>query len=287
MVHLAVLVPSKETNPSCLASFAIGINLATYATRIPFGSRFLLLPAAVEKGAMPPFEGFEPINLRQASSLYDNIVDEVNTYSNGLTGKFHISFQHHAREDVVATRDIIVGKHPLYEPGTPEWDEYVLGKEQEQKQQEEPQEEQEVRSTGKNETSTNRKQSGKRSASERTEGSTGCQNPSDALEWLEMFTAMCLVPKPPRSCAGWTTDDLEPREEEVTPEEVMMRKRSVQSDDASLPRPVNRVLYPIAKYPSRLDSQRLVAQRRKFLENQINFKPLRFESRKPRKPKKF
>lgn len=260
---------------------------------------------------MPPFEGFDPINLRQASSLYDNFVDEVNTYSSGLTRRFHISI-HSNRQDVVATRDIIVGKHPLCEPGTPEWDEYVLGKQQgntttnqEQKQQEpRPRESPRVRSPDaassrsskkhRKQPGSARSQGGRRGTSNST---SGCENPSDAMEWLEMFTTMCLAPKARRtSCAGWTTDDIfEPYEEEMKTPEVHRKPSSVHSDDdsnRSLPKfpatqQKNRVLYPIAKYPSRLDSQRLVAQRRKFLENQINFKPLRLDTRKPRKPKKF
>ena len=236
---------------------------------------------------MPPFEGLDAMNLRRRSSLYDNIVDEVNSYGSGLKERFHISF-HSNREDVVATRDIIVGKHPLYEPGTPEWDKFVLGKEEEAQEQheEEYQELEELLHPDKTEDSAWQKEQRKRPSNGKPHG---CQNPSDVLEWLEMFTTMCVAPKAPKNCSGWTTDDIvEPREEEMKAE--VQRMPSAQSDDTSLPTPSmykNRVLYPIAKYPSRLDSQRLVEQRRKFLESQINFKPLRLESRKPRKPKKY
>lgn len=259
---------------------------------------------------MPPFEGFEPINLRQGSSLYDNIVDDVNSYRNGLKGKVHISV-HSTREDVVATRDIIVGQHPLYEPGTPEWDEYVLGKDQtiqeEQQNHQETKEEQYESFPSRNEKSrptSKQRDRGNRSSSRRRSGSTsGCQNPSALLEWLEMFTTMCVAVKPPKNCSTWTTDDMEPYVEEL--KNKVQRKPSVHSDDggaattssatrttASLPTPTihkNRFLYPIAKYPSRLDSQRLVEQRRKFLQNQIDFKPLHLENvySKSRKSKKF
>lgn len=288
----------RETDPE---AFLLPQLHKSQSTHFVLVCRFALPRKNNQKAIMPPFEGFDPINLRQASSLYDNIVDEVNSYSSGLKGKFQISF-HSSREDVVATRDIIVSKHPLYEPGTPEWDEYVLGKAraaEEQKQQEEQSIKAEVHPNDTKQTSSNSKKHGKRSNRGRF-GPSGCQNPSDALEWLEMFTTMCSVPKPPPNCSTWTAHDLEPREEEMKTEvrrkfsmqTEVHRTPSMQNEDVvgSMPKPFihkNRVLYPIAKYPSRLDSQRLVEQRRKFLENQINFKPLGLDTRKPRKPKKI
>ena len=244
---------------------------------------------------MPPFEGLDAMNLRRRSSLYDNIVDEVNSYGSGLKERFHISF-HSNREDVVATRDIIVGKHPLYEPGTPEWDEYVLGKDREMHYHLHQQHQQEHLDIAEEKTETPppmQRQDDKTNTSQNSSNGSNasCNAPADVLEWLEIFTGMCLAPQNPKSSAPWS----EPKETDASqntrkvPVVPVRHTHNVEDADAML-KPIAqraRVLYPIAKYPSRLNSPRLVEQRRRFLENQIDFKPLRSEMRKPRKPRKY
>lgn len=239
---------------------------------------------------MPPFEGVDPTNLRQTSSLYDNLLDEVQTYSTGLKERFHISFHSYQQQDVVATRDIIVGKHPLYEPGTPEWDEYVVG--QHSSVSPESSENKPTRehpsSTTATATATTKEEPKKRQRTLPKGPPQSCANASDVMEWVEIFTGLCMAPKhEPTECVVnlAAVDKGEPPEELVEEKEEEVPRREFQPDIAALK---NRVLYPIAKYPSRLDSQRLIEQRRRFIESRVNFKPLRLEKRKVRKtPKKY
>ena len=227
---------------------------------------------------MPPFEGFDTSSLRHGASLYDNLVDEVNTYSNGLREKLQLSFATHFSEDVVATRDIMLGRHPLDEPDTPERDEWesVLGKDRVASGEEK--EDFEMPSW--------RKFARKQPHQNETHRRVSCNNPAQVLEWLELFIGMCGTSPASRNYSTWPNDD-----EEVhlcTPPTKTRPKPPVQLEERVLLKPIpqrNRVLYPIAKYPSRLNSPRLVEQRRRFLEKQINFKPLRPEVRKPRKSK--
>jgi hypothetical protein len=217
---------------------------------------------------MPPLEGFDASSLRRGSSLYDNIVDEVNIYGVGLKEKIQttVAFRPY-REDVVATRDIIVGQHPLCEPDTLEWEEFVLGK---------------GRATleGRQEGGVDAKESAPALTAESTNKRTKTpeptrKNPSDLLDWLEAFTGICLMEKHAKDFASHCGTQVHSvpaacADEKTTP---LVRPTPIR----------NRVLYPIAKYPSRLDSTRLVEQRRRFLANQINFKPVGFETRRQRK----
>ena len=240
------------------------------------------------------------MNLRGRSSLYDNIVEDVHTYSSELKQQFQISFQSKHREDVVATRDIIVGKHPLYEPGTPEYDEFVLGNDDvassplmmQQAQSGESDPNGRDSKYSRDQRETNQKKRRKKGLAPPV-----CSN----LEWLDLFAGICLATSnrtkysPEHTCGGVTdveqmatwsaqaqvrTKDQDEKEEE----EPQMFGESPSSPTNPAIQQI-RVLYPIAKYPSRLNSPRLVEQRRKFLENQVSFKPLRLEARKPRKPK--
>lgn len=229
---------------------------------------------------MPPFEGFDPTNLRQGTSLYDNLLDDVQTYSSELKERFHISFQSH-QEDVVATRDIIVGNHPLYEPGTPEWERFVLGKDAPGQDEAGPLKNQQIKSNQ----SLPQDEPKKRQRPNEKTPPQNCSSAADVMEWVEIFTGLCMAPKnASRECARWTDVDKTESPPEDSMGEILEEEKSASQPDLSALK--SRVLYPIAKYPSRLDSERLVEQRRKFIENRVNFKPLRLERRIPRKPKK-
>jgi hypothetical protein len=230
---------------------------------------------------MPPLEGFDANSLRRGSSLYDTIVDDVNIYGvvvlkeKGL--QTTVAF-HPYREDVVATRDIIVGQHPLCEPDTspettpeaPGWEDFVLGK----KDRATLVSRQGVTNVNAKAPALTAESKNKRAKRTQTPQPT-CKNPSDVLDWLEAFTGLCLMEKHAKDF----TSHCGTQEHTVS---------AAGADDKTTPlvRPTpirNRVLYPIAKYPSRLDSTRLVEQRRRFLANQINFKPVGFETRRQRK----
>ena len=257
---------------------------------------------------MPPLEGFDPTNLRGGSSLYDNIVEEVNTYSNELKQQFQISFNKIHHEDVVATRDIIVGKHPLYEPGTPEYDEFVVASDAPLTspplplmQQQLPSENKSGRSFQQPNTQreTNQKKRRKNVSAPGCNGSNDCSTPEVALEWLDLFAGICLAtsnrPKDfsENACSVVDVSEQPPTWSEPARKTNGQYEKEDEGPQSFVPSAdpssiqKTRVLYPIAKYPSRLNSPRLVEQRRKFLENQVSFKPLRFDGRKPRQPKKI
>ena len=275
---------------------------------------------------MPPLEGFDgSTNLQGGSSLYENIVGEVNTYSNELKHQFQISFTKIQNEDIAATRDIIVGKHPLYEPSSPEDEEFIVGndarsesssssllmqeKQQQQQQQQQQPEQQPEQQLFENNDGRPSRQSGVQKETyqkkRRQNGSpigctdnSGCNTRDVALEWLDLFTGICLatsnrgspngsknthdaVDAPCQQPPTWSdpvrmTNCQDEKEDEGSQSFVPLEDPMIQKA---------RILYPIAKYPSRLNSPRLVQQRRKFLEDQVSFKPLRLDARKPRKAK--
>eukprot|EP00977_Amphora_coffeiformis_P002441 scaffold456_cov171-Amphora_coffeaeformis.AAC.8 len=259
---------------------------------------------------MPPFEGFDPTNhLRGGSSLYDNIVEEVNTYSNEFKHQFQTSFKKMHHEDVVATRDIIVGKHPLYEPGSPEYDQFV-GSDKPlssppsplmQQQQLKLQQQQSIAND--NSRGSSKQPKDRRETSQKKKRKNGsapvCNTPEVALEWLDLFAGICLATSNrPKDFSENTCSVVDVSEQPPTWSRPVQKRNGQDGKEDEGPQsfvpsadPViqttPRVLYPIAKYPSRLDSARLVEQRRKFLENQVSFKPLRLDTHKPRKPKKI
>lgn len=83
---------------------------------------------------------------------------------------------------------------------------------------------------------------------------TNCSGDSRA-DILDIFSNMCLGA------------ELNPRN----------RRRPSQSKSA-IASNKKRVVYPIAKYPTRLNNPRLVYQRRKTLQEQLTFKPVRTKS---------
>jgi hypothetical protein len=275
---------------------------------------------------MPPLEtSFEASSLRHGSSLYDNLAHQVNAlYLNASREKLQLAFSSKSMEDVVATREILVGKHPLADPETPEWDECVLGKEQKlsqllpyssppfssssplserRKHPSTTSEKRRIPSWRKFGTSTNAKNNNHHRSADnsipRVNHKFACHAPANVLEWLELFTGICNAGGTTSSSTktnvesdgdmeDMTTDGISvkkssPLRQTPIVSTDMLRQSAVhESDDtvSDLVQPVprtknrNRVLYPIARYPSRLNSPRLGQQRRKFLEKQVNFKPL-------------